>query len=66
MNRNFIENASIVEYVYLDGDKQCVKVYNENENPNMYLVPINAENTDYQTIQQWVADGGTITDNPPE
>ena len=30
------------------------------------IVPIDPENKDYQEIQQWIADGGTVIDNPPE
>ena len=30
------------------------------------LVPLIEDNTDYQAIQQWIADGGTVVDNPPE
>jgi len=30
------------------------------------FVPNNEANTDYQAIQQWIADGGTVIDNPPE
>ena len=26
-------------------------------------VPLNPENTDYQAIQEWIADGGTVIDN---
>ena len=29
-------------------------------------VPLEEANTDYQEIQQWIADGGTVIDNPPE
>ena len=29
-------------------------------------VPLIEENTDYQAIQEWIADGGTVIDNPPE
>ena len=29
-------------------------------------VPLVEDNTDYQEIQQWIADGGTVIDNPPE
>jgi hypothetical protein len=29
-------------------------------------VPLNEANTDYQAIQTWIADGGTVIDNPPE
>ena len=27
------------------------------------FVPNNEANTDYQAIQQWIADGGTVIDN---
>ena len=26
-------------------------------------VPLDTANTDYQAIQQWIADGGTVIDN---
>ena len=26
-------------------------------------VPLDEANTDYQTIQEWIADGGTVIDN---
>ena len=29
-------------------------------------VPLDEANTDYQEIQQWIAGGGTVIDNPPE
>ena len=29
-------------------------------------VPLNSENTDYQAIQEWIADGNTVIDNKPE
>ena len=29
-------------------------------------VPLDEANTDYKEIQQWIADGGTVIDNPPE
>ena len=29
-------------------------------------VPLDEANTDYQAIQEWIADGGTVVDNPPE
>ena len=32
----------------------------------IYSVPKDTANTDYQEIQQWIADGGTVIDNPPE
>jgi len=32
----------------------------------VWSVPLDEANTDYQAIQQWIADGGTVIDNPPE
>tara|TARA_R100000081_G_C4653161_1_gene83814 strand:+ start:359 stop:529 length:171 start_codon:yes stop_codon:yes gene_type:complete len=31
-----------------------------------WFVPNDEANTDYQEIQKWIADGGTVIDNPPE
>jgi len=32
----------------------------------IWIVPLDTANSDYQAIQEWVAEGNTITDNPPE
>ena len=29
------------------------------------FVPLDEANTDYQAIQEWIADGGTVIDNKP-
>ena len=29
----------------------------------VYSVPLDEANTDYQAIQEWIADGGTVIDN---
>ena len=29
----------------------------------IYSVPLDEANTDYQAIQEWIADGGTVIDN---
>ena len=29
-------------------------------------VPLDTANSDYQAIQEWIADGGVVIDNPPE
>ena len=36
------------------------------ENDKEIIVPLDEANTDYQAIQEWIADGGTVIDNPPE
>ena len=51
------------------------KIYDRNlflnfkvtyENGITSFVPLDEANTDYQAIQEWIADGGTVIDNPPE
>ena len=32
-------------------------------NGKEFSVPLDEANTDYQVIQQWIADGGTVIDN---
>jgi hypothetical protein len=48
------------------------KKYNDNEwtsykmtmtNGKVYSVPLDEANTDYEAIQEWIADGGTVIDN---
>ena len=49
------------------------KIYNlQNEfinyrmtlsNGKVWSVPLDEANTDYQEIQKWIADGGTVIDN---
>jgi hypothetical protein len=29
-------------------------------------VPLAEDNTDYQAIQEWIKEGGTVIDNPPQ
>ena len=29
-------------------------------------VPLDEANTDYQAIQEWILEGNTVIDNPPE
>ena len=30
------------------------------------IVPLDEANTDYQAIQEWIAEGNTVIDNPPQ
>ena len=48
------------------------KIYNEYNKFNnykmikdsvTYFVPLDEANSDYQAIQEWIADGGTVIDN---
>jgi|TARA_R100000084_G_scaffold60132_1_gene25589 hypothetical protein len=36
------------------------------ENNEKWFVPLDEANTDYQAIMEFIADGGTVIDNPPE
>ena len=31
-----------------------------------FSVPLDEANTDYQAIQEWISEGNTVIDNPPE
>jgi hypothetical protein len=33
------------------------------DNGQIIFVPLDEANTDYQAIQEWIADGGTVIDN---
>jgi hypothetical protein len=33
------------------------------DNGQISFVPLDEANTDYQAIQEWIADGGTVIDN---
>ena len=52
---------STVEKIYFDGVFDNYKVTDEN-NKN-YQVPLDEANKDYQKIQEWIANGGTVIDN---
>ena len=36
------------------------------ENGITKFVPLDTANTDYQAIQEWISEGNTVIDNPPE
>ena len=47
---------------YLNGEFVSYQVTYVNSNIEK-SVPLDEANTDYQAIQQWIADGGTVIDN---
>jgi len=53
-----------IEKIYSDGEWSSYKMILTNG--KVWSVPIDTANTDYQAIQEWIADGGTVIDNPPE
>jgi len=57
MNRNFTS----VEKIYnLENEFSSYKIIENGITSN---VPLDPANTDYQAIQEWIADGGTVIDN---
>ena len=59
------DEITSVTKVYIDGTS-IVRAYSVVANSKTYDVPLDTANTDYQAIQDWIADGGTVIDNPPE
>ena len=47
---------------YLDGEFVSYQVTYVNFN-RIKSVPLVEDNSDYQAIQEWIADGGTVIDN---
>jgi len=47
---------------YLNGEFVSYQVTYVNSNIQK-SVPIAEDNSDYQAIQEWIADGGTVIDN---
>jgi len=60
-----MENYNTVEKQYSDSNEFCNYKVTLNDNTIIY-VPLDEANRDYQAIQTWIADGGTVIDNPPE
>ena len=54
----------IVEKIYnkISNEFSCYKITYENSDIQTF-VPLDEANTDYQAIQTWIADGGTVIDN---
>jgi len=55
-----LNQANSIEYVYLNGEKISIKVVIGN---TIYGIPLAEGNTDYQAIQEWIAEGNTVIDN---
>lgn len=52
---------SVEKYYNLDGVFRNYKVTKTDS--SIWFVPLDTANTDYQAIQEWIADGGTVIDN---
>jgi len=49
---------------YYNGEFCSYQVTYENSNVQL-SVPLDEANSDYQAIQEWIAEGGVVIDNPP-
>ena len=57
------ENIQSVQKVKDYDDTLCnYKVICTDSDSRVYLVPLEADNSDYQAIQEWVAEGNTIAE----
>ena len=57
---------STVEKIYNVITNQFSNYKVTYQNGDFKFVPLDEANTDYQEIQQWIAEGNTVIDNPPE
>jgi hypothetical protein len=53
-----------VEKLYVEENWTSYKMTLDND--QIIFVPLDEANTDYQAIQEWIAEGNTVIDNPPE
>ena len=60
-----IRNFTSVTKEYDQVDNTTFINYKVVENGNTFFVPHNEANKDYQAIQEWIAAGNTVVDNPP-
>jgi hypothetical protein len=56
--RNF---TSVTKQYYMNNFDSYIIV----ENGITSTVPLDPANTDYQAIQEWIQEGNTVIDNPP-
>ncbi len=53
-----------VEKIYSNDTAEfCNYSLTETNSNRIKLVPLDEANSDYQAIQTWIADGGTVIDN---
>ena len=55
---------TVKKFYDLDNNFSAYKVRDINN--KSYTVPLDEANTDYQAIQEWISEGNTVIDNPPE
>ena len=56
---------TITKQYTLEGEFKSYQITYKNSNI-VKSVPLDTANTDYQAIQEWISEGNTVIDNPPE
>ena len=51
-----------VEIIYCN-IKNTKNIYKMTKDGVIFFVPLDEANTDYQAIQEWIAEGNTVIDN---
>ena len=55
-----------VEKIYSTINNEFTSYNMTLDNGQVWSVPLDEANKDYQVIQEWIAEGNTVIDNPPE
>ena len=61
-----MQNYNIVEKQYSEDGSNFLNYKITLDDGRILYVPLDEANTDYQAIQEWIADGNTVIDNKPE
>ena len=60
------ENCKLKYVKEVDGSNCAVQVNHQDGSGKFMSIPMDTDNTDYQKIQQWIENGGTVIDNGAE
>ena len=61
-----MQNYNTVEKQYNEDGSNFLNYKVTLDDGRILYVPLDETNKEYKEIQQWIADGGTVIDNPPE
>jgi len=59
-------NIVTAEYRYDEHTNQKISIEVVLNDSSKLSIPMSAGNRHYQAIQEWIAEGNTVIDNPPE
>ena len=61
-----MQNYNTVEKQYNEDGSNFLNYKVTLDDGRILYVPLDETNKEYKEIQKWIADGGTVIDNPPE